>query len=109
MPDYETRTYLEVRKYYQDAVRQDLDVQCHLCGRQITSDSNCKGGAVQIDHVVAVADGGSLTDRNNMRPAHALCNQRKGQRTMIRRTQGKHARRKRHRSPNFPRQGAVDS
>jgi 5-methylcytosine-specific restriction endonuclease McrA len=49
---------------------------CHLCGEQITSE-----GDLHIDHVIPRERGGTHT-YGNLRPAHALCNLRKGTKLM---------------------------
>ena len=118
MPDYETREYREVRAYYKAAVMRGMAVTCHLCGQPITLAGGGKGrgargrvpgggayggGALEVDHRVPRAEGGSLTDKSNMAPSHRVCNQRKGNRTMRALQLGRFSRRKRHRSPKFSR------
>lgn len=56
---------------------------CHLCGLPIDlkAPRHCaKPGyemGLHVDHVIRLADGGNDT-LDNVRPAHAICNQRKG-------------------------------
>ena len=117
MADYETAAYRKVRRYDLEAVRRGMVVTCSLCGFPITLGGRMPGegargrvgagrggGALQVDHRVPRAEGGSLTDPSNMAPAHAICNQRKGQATMIQRQRRKpSARRLRYRSSKFAR------
>jgi 5-methylcytosine-specific restriction endonuclease McrA len=49
---------------------------CHLCGEQIASE-----GDLHVDHVIPRERGGTHT-YGNLRPAHALCNLRKGTKLM---------------------------
>lgn len=44
---------------------------CWLCGQP---------GSTTVDHVTPLADGGHLTDPTNLRPAHKVCNSRRGAR-----------------------------
>ncbi|MFZ9392589.1 MAG: HNH endonuclease [Ilumatobacteraceae bacterium] len=52
---------------HRETVMRANDGVCHICG---------KGGADTIDHIVAVAWGGS-DDITNLAPAHTSCNSRK--------------------------------
>ncbi|MFE3453668.1 HNH endonuclease [Nonomuraea sp. NPDC059194] len=56
-------------------LRRDRGV-CYLCGRV---------GADEVDHVVAVADGGSW-DQANLRSAHRACHGAKSRRDRVRRS-----------------------
>lgn len=69
--------------YTVEQVLEAYGADCHLCGKPIDLSAprhTAKLGyefGLHIDHVVRLADGGD--DRiENVRPAHAICNQRKG-------------------------------
>lgn len=49
---------------------------CHLCGEQIASEDD-----LHVDHVIPREHGGTHT-YDNLRPAHVLCNLRKGTKLM---------------------------
>ena len=52
---------------------------CHLCGLPI--DYSLPAGhpmSYEVDEIVPVSKGGSPIDRNNVAPAHRICNQRRG-------------------------------
>ena len=52
----------------------EFGMACHLCGAPIETTDE-----LHFDHVIPLARGGSHT-KDNIRPSHALCNQRKGPR-----------------------------
>ncbi len=55
---------------------------CHLCGGAIdTTLHRFDDGAWTLDHVVPLYRGGAPEDLANLRPAHRICNLRKGSRT----------------------------
>lgn len=52
---------------------------CHLCGKPI--DYSLPAGhpmAYELDEIIPVSRGGSPIDRENVAPAHRICNQRRG-------------------------------
>ena len=52
---------------------------CHICGMPI--DYSLPPGdpmSFEVDEIVPVSRGGSPLDRDNVAPAHRLCNQRRG-------------------------------
>lgn len=54
---------------------------CHLCGHEV--DVTLPAGmpdSPELDEIVPVSLGGSPTDRANIRLAHRICNQRRGNR-----------------------------
>jgi hypothetical protein len=58
-------------------------INCHICNLEIDLTAPRKAGIVgwenglQIDHIIAIANGGPDT-LDNVRPAHGLCNLKKG-------------------------------
>jgi 5-methylcytosine-specific restriction endonuclease McrA len=71
-------------KFY--SVAEVLEVygsNCHLCGLPIDLKAPRQAGkpgyemGLHVDHVIRLADGGDDI-LENVRPAHAICNQRKG-------------------------------
>src|ERR1700753_3347333 len=78
----------EVRKVrrsstYRRRRRQVVDVygtDCWICRSPIDMGAvDPNPLAFSIDHVVEIADGGSMLDLDNLRPAHIGCNRAKGQ------------------------------
>lgn len=57
------------------AILAEYGMFCHICSLVIVDETD-----LHFDHVVALAAGGTHT-RDNIKPAHALCNTRKGHRT----------------------------
>ena len=55
------------------------EVVCHFCGRMILP-----GQRWDVDHLEAHANGGAEWDLANLRPAHASCNRREGQKLAMR-------------------------
>lgn len=52
---------------------------CHICGMAI--DYSLPSGdpmSFEVDELVPVSKGGSPIDKNNVAPAHRICNQRRG-------------------------------
>lgn len=47
---------------------------CWLCGHWINLED------MSVDHVIPRSKGGSITDLDNLRPAHSECNKRRGNR-----------------------------
>ena len=45
------------------------DDTCWICGNE---------GADTIDHLLPISRGGSILDRNNIKPAHQTCNSARG-------------------------------
>jgi 5-methylcytosine-specific restriction endonuclease McrA len=45
------------------------DDTCWICGKE---------GADTIDHLLPISKGGSLLDKNNLKPAHFSCNSARG-------------------------------
>lgn len=74
------------------AVRAWLKAQsrpCHLCGRAI--DYSLPAGdpwSFEVDEIVPVSKGGSPIDRSNVAPAHRICNQRRGNKPLYKRSRG---------------------
>lgn len=57
------------------AILAEHGMICHICGEEIEF-----VGGLHFDHLIPLAKGGSHT-ADNIKPSHALCNQRKGERT----------------------------
>lgn len=58
---------------------------CHLCGKPI--DYSLPAGhpmAFEVDEIVPVSKGGDPLDFGNVAPAHRICNQRRGNRDIVR-------------------------
>lgn len=58
---------------------------CALCGGAI--DYSLPAGhplAFEVDEIVPVSKGGDPLDRDNVQPAHRICNERKGNRVNLR-------------------------
>lgn len=57
----------------------DGNPPCHLCGKEIDY-SLPKGfkGSPEMDDIIPVSRGGNPLDPENLRPAHKLCNQKRG-------------------------------
>jgi len=56
---------------------------CHLCGKAI--DYTLPAGhpmSFELDEIVPVSKGGDPYDRDNVAPAHRICNQRRGNRDL---------------------------
>ena len=52
---------------------------CHLCGLPIDPDLVAPHPmSFSVDHVVPVSMGGAMHDRHNLRPAHRICNMKRG-------------------------------
>ena len=75
---------VETRPYSEAEVLEKYGLLCHICGVTIDVDAPRKQGegdawhmGLHIDHVVPISKGGSDT-LDNVRPAHAICNLRKG-------------------------------
>jgi 5-methylcytosine-specific restriction endonuclease McrA len=74
---------VEVEKFTQNQVLETYGTACHICQGDIDLKAprrtNIKGFefGLHIDHVVPLAKGGSHTLANS-RPAHAICNLKKG-------------------------------
>lgn len=68
--------------YAEQQVIEKWGTDCHICSTPIDFDASRKVGiknwefGFHIDHLVALANGGSDT-LDNVRPAHAICNLRK--------------------------------
>jgi 5-methylcytosine-specific restriction endonuclease McrA len=59
----------------------DEGLPCHLCGKPI--DYSLPAGhpmSYELDEIVPVSKGGSPFDRDNVAPAHRICNQKRGNR-----------------------------
>lgn len=57
---------------------------CHLCGRTI--DYSLPSGhpmSFEVDEIVPVSKGGSPIDRSNVAPAHRICNERRGNKSVL--------------------------
>jgi 5-methylcytosine-specific restriction endonuclease McrA len=77
----------EYGAYYEPYKRMDVVEKygslCHLCGKEIDIQMSRKIGqdgwqnSLHIDHVIPLSKGGDDT-LNNVRPAHAWCNMKKG-------------------------------
>ena len=57
-----------------EAVEAADSLTCPICGEDIEV-----GDAIHIDHIVPFSKGGS-SEIDNLQPAHAACNMRKGSR-----------------------------
>ncbi len=58
---------------------------CHICGRAI--DYSLPAGhpmSFEVDEIVPVSKGGSPIDRSNVAPAHRICNERRGNKSLRR-------------------------
>lgn len=56
---------------------------CHLCGRPIDYDLPAGDPmSFEVDEIVPVSKGGSPYDRDNVAPAHRICNERRGNRSL---------------------------
>lgn len=56
----------------------DASVDCHLCGQPLRPDLvHPNPMATVVDHIVALVEGGSPTDRANLAAAHRRCNHNK--------------------------------
>lgn len=70
-------------KYTEQQVLETYGSDCHICSEPIDMKASRKIGVkdwkrgLNIDHVIPLAQGGSDT-LDNVRPAHALCNLKKG-------------------------------
>lgn len=56
---------------------------CHICGRPI--DYSLPAGdpmSFEVDEIVPVSRGGSPIDRGNVLPAHRICNERRGNKSI---------------------------
>ena len=52
---------------------------CHLCGLPIDPELESPHPmSFTADHIIPMAMGGHLTDRRNLRPAHRICNMKRG-------------------------------
>ena len=59
------------------------DLPCHLCGRPIDYDLPARDPwAFEVDELVPVSLGGDPYDPGNVAPAHRICNQRRGNRSV---------------------------
>lgn len=55
---------------------------CHLCGGPIPEGVHYNDDmAFTVDHVKSLADGGAEEELGNLRPAHRICNLRKGRKS----------------------------
>jgi len=75
---------VETRPYSEAQVLELYGLLCHICFRQIDLDAPRQQGkganwhmGLHIDHIVPISSGGGDT-LENVRPAHAICNLRKG-------------------------------
>ena len=75
-----------VASYNEDQIVSLYGTLCHLCLQEIDFSAPRRAGfapgwelGFQVDHYVAIANGGADT-LENVRPAHAVCNIRKGAR-----------------------------
>lgn len=58
---------------------------CHLCGKPI--DYSLPAGhpmCFELDEIIPVSKGGDPLSRDNVAPAHRICNQRRGNKELIR-------------------------
>lgn len=56
---------------------------CHICGLPI--DYSLPAGhpmSFEVDEIIPVSRGGSPLDRDNVAPAHRICNQKRGNRPL---------------------------
>jgi 5-methylcytosine-specific restriction endonuclease McrA len=71
------------QKYLLEEVLQMYGTKCHICNLEIDIKAARKAGkngwenGLHIDHLIALANGGADT-LENVRPAHGLCNIKKG-------------------------------
>ena len=79
-----------------DALRnrvKTMGLPCHLCGRPIdyslTTWTDPKDGRIkrhplsfELDEIVPVSKGGSPLDFDNVAPAHRICNQKRGNKSL---------------------------
>lgn len=69
--------------YTQEQVLKTYGTKCHICNLEIDMKAARKAGkkgwenGLHIDHLIAIANGGADTIEN-VRPAHGLCNLKKG-------------------------------
>jgi 5-methylcytosine-specific restriction endonuclease McrA len=75
---------VETRPYSESQVLELYGLVCHICSQQIDLDAPRKQGdgtdwhmGLHIDHIIPISAGGGDT-LENVRPAHAICNLRKG-------------------------------
>lgn len=68
------------RPYRREAARLKREGGvCHLCGHPIDPDlEHPDPWSFSVDHATPVSMGGAVSDRRNMRPAHLICNMRRG-------------------------------
>ena len=85
-----------VQGYKRDQLRKrvaSLGLPCHICGRPIdyslTTYIDPKDGkrkrhplSYELDEIVPISKGGSHVDPENVAPAHRICNQRRGNKTL---------------------------
>ncbi len=82
---------------------------CHICGRAI--DYSLPAGhpmSFEVDEIIPVSKGGSPIDRNNVAPAHRICNERRGNRPLPRRPRGMSVE-KANRPPGWSEGGVIPS
>lgn len=73
-------------RIYRRMLRDATVCQIPECGRPIDKSLRWPHPmSFSIDHIVPLSQGGSEFDRHNLRPAHLLCNQRRGDGTAARR------------------------
>lgn len=71
-----------------------MGLPCHICGKPIdyslTTWTDPKDGrtkrhpmSYELDELIPVSKGGSPFEFDNVRPAHRICNQRRGNRTSL--------------------------
>lgn len=59
-------------------LRREVSV-CHICGLPIDPSLRAPHPlSFSLDHIVPVSMGGALTDPDNVRPAHRICNMQRG-------------------------------
>ena len=57
---------------------------CHLCGGAIDYDLPAGDPwSFEVDEIIPVSKGGSPIDRNNVAPAHRICNERRGNKDLV--------------------------
>ena len=62
---------------------------CHLCGLPIDPDLESPHPmSFSVDHVIPLALGGDRDDPSNLRPAHRMCNMKRGTGRGMARTSG---------------------
>ena len=62
---------------------KDQCLPCHICGRPI--DYSLPAGdpmSFEVDEIVPVSRGGSPIDRANVAPAHRICKERRGNKSL---------------------------